>query len=251
MGKGITLHKGDSIRLYYAPLVARANLTGGLAEISAVTQYSESGGEADTRDVTGLGGKTARATGTPGVPQITVSMLYAPGAQASRDLAKYRSDRSTVRFELHHIEEVVEADANIRAAITAAGAVTFSKQGGTSPSLPTEHPDDFGIGMALKFGSGDSAKYYDIEEVPDAATADGTGFKVAVRIATSGALVSAAAATVVIPGLKRVVSARVGVAGGVEVGSDSDMTSTLTLNPLGPLSDFALIQGSWAALATS
>ena len=230
MANGITLFKGSNCTLHYG---SSGN------EIAAVTSYGETGGEADSREQRGLGGKQARVTGTPGVPQINVQILAAPSSKAFRDIAKHQRDQSVEAFELRHAEEVVYAAAAsasvASAAIATSGVVTFAGTG----TLPTATPNDFGIGMAIKIGTGGSAKYYDIlsiskDETPVFTVSNAPGTEVA-----------ASAFAIVVPGMKRSTNAKVSDAGKVEVTADGDMTSSITLDPSGNLSDFALISGAW------
>ena len=151
-------------------MLIEASFDGGSSwgEITGPTSYTESGGDATSRQISTLRGNRQRS-GKPGIPTVAIECIPAPHLRVFRKIKEFAFASKSVQFRATSkaSEDIVAKTSGGDTAAVAAntGAVTFA---GTSPSLDNVAPGDIlVIGNAKfiidSFTDADDMKVTDLE----------------------------------------------------------------------------------------
>lgn len=201
----------------------------GWLDIPGVASVSESGGDAPTRTVATFQ-NTIQHVGNVQPPSISISVAgYAPLHPTYKivDDAKRENRHLTFRYTFAETEVRPTTPAGATAAIAqSTGVVTLTDVDGQI-DFTTE---ELGRGMALKMGTGASARYFVIRTISD------TGALTVIDAATLAAPTAQVAAgvySVVVPPMRRgAFSARIMTAFNLEAASESDLSTTIEIQPI-------------------
>ena len=187
-------------------------------EVPGLTDISQSGGEADTRELRSLAGSVSR-TGEPGVPTIELSGYHLPLNPAlleARD-AFYNQTNVTVEIEVPgEIVFPVTTGSNTVTIADTTGVCTFA---GTAPKYA-----DVVDGLALQV-TGESQVNVIEQVTASSITVDGAASNLPI---STGALYS-----IVIPPLTTgQFQSAVSLGDNYEISAEGDMTFSITLAPL-------------------
>jgi len=192
-------------------------------KIPGMTNYSETGGEAPTREVVAWEG-SAQRVGSPRPPTVEFGMTASPAHRTWGKLRTAYTSTTSLQFRMTTKEESVfgPSSSGVTARVAAGGAVTLAGDGADFSSA------EYAPGMILKVGA--------VNYVIDSISSTGE-VKVTDEDGTS-ATASAAAATyqVLIPSLRRSFTARVSIADRISLENEGNMEATVTLAPIGQLS---------------
>ena len=198
------------------------------AEVPGISDYTESGGEAPTREVVAFQG-TKQSVGKPRPQTIeltaTAPVLLHPTWKLITNA--YRNNL-TINVRVDFPDQILRSisPSGTTAAISAAGAVTFA---GPDESRPDFTKDDFNVGDAIRIGNVDYL-------VVSAATAT------SVMVVAPSSGITATVYSIVTPPIRiGPYLARVSTAGNRSLASESDLSTSVSLAAISPLPDPVLI----------
>lgn len=194
--------------------------------VAGIQSYTEGDSPAPTRDGVTFGG-VYRRTGFSRPSSITLDVQYLPHMPEWRALKTARDESTIQMLRLDTQEEIVLTPGNAgRAAVAMSGAVTFSGTGANNPTAATA--SQFLPGMVVQIGS----VAHTIISVSDMGV---------ITVEPVGSAVTAAAYDIRIPSLRRgPFAAKVASSDATSLASESDMTSSLQLEPLTALPNWTV-----------
>jgi len=213
--------------------------TGGdFQSVPGVSGISESGGDSPTRETRTFAAVFTH-TGNASPVQISISLnAFVPVHPTIKLIKDAHKDNDSLNFRYTFRGRIVKpsAGASNTAAIAANGVVTFVDGTVTAPiNNESFTREDVGPGMSIKIGN----THYIISAISD------TGQVTVVSSATLRPLtapVAAAPFTVEQPAIRRPsFSCRIMNTGNIDAQVDSDLTTTLELQPISILPDWELV----------
>ena len=201
--------------------------------VPGVMDFTESGGEAPTRDIVPMSGGVSKRRGRARIPEITFQAFAIPLHSTWVDLRALKVSGGTALFRWSTKEDTLfAAPSGTTAAIAVTGVVTFA---GAAAASAYPAALGYGPGAVIKIGS----HGFRIDSANDAAGTPPN--QVVVKPAPTQA-VAAASFSILIGAVRRgQFSAQVSDVDQIEAGSESELRNALTIIPIAELPALELV----------